>query len=97
MKKVFCIYFILFSSYYSISYAQYTLAPDGSYVGSDSYSLSPDGSYVGGDSYSLAPDGSYVGGDGYSLTPDGSYEGYDKSDSESTNDTFGQDWNNFGQ
>ena len=55
MKKVFCIYFILFSSYYSISYAQYTLAPDGS------------------------------------------YEGYDKSDSESTNDTFGQDWNNFGQ
>ena len=83
MKKVFCIYFILFSSYYSISYAQYTLAPDGSYVGSDSYSLSPDGSYVGGDSYSL--------------TPDGSYEGYDKSDSESTNDTFGQDWNNFGQ
>jgi hypothetical protein len=83
MKKVFCIYFILFSSYYSISYAQYTLAPDGSYVGSDSYSLAPDGSYVGGDSYSL--------------TPDGSYQGYDKSDSESTNDTFGQDWNNFGQ
>jgi hypothetical protein len=49
MKKVLCIYFILFSFYYSISYAQYTLAPDGSYVGSDSYSLAPDGSYEGYD------------------------------------------------
>ena len=97
MKKIFCICFILSLSCYSISYAQYTLAPDGSYVGGDSFSLTPDGSYVGGDSFSLTPDGSYVGGDSFSLAPDGSYEGYDSSDSESTNDTFGQDWNNFGQ
>ena len=61
MKKIFCICFILSLSCYSISYAQYTLAPDGSYVGSDSYSSTPYGS------------------------------------SESTNDTFGQGWNNFGQ
>ena len=55
MKKIFCICFILSLSCYSISYAQSTMAPDGSWVG------------------------------------------YDSSDSESTNDTFGQDWNNFGQ
>ena len=54
-KKIFCICFILSLSCYSISYAQYT------------------------------------------LTPDGSYEGYDSPDSESTNNTFGQDWNNLGQ
>ena len=61
MKKIFCTCFILLLSYYSISYAQSTMTPDGSYVGSDSYSSTPYGS------------------------------------SESTNDIFGQNWNNFGQ
>ena len=75
MKKIFCTCFILSLPFYSISYAQSTMAPDGS--------------YVGGDSFTMAPDGSYVGGDSYSSTPYGS--------SESTNDTLGQDWNNFGQ
>ena len=51
--------------------------------------MTPDGSYVGGDSFTMTPDGSYVGGESYSSTPYGS--------SESTNDTLGQDWNNFGQ
>jgi len=75
MKKIFCTCFILSLSYYSISYAQSTMTPDGSYVGGDSFTMTPDGSYVGGDSYSSTPYGS----------------------SESTNDTLGQDWNNFGQ
>ena len=75
MKKIFCTCFILSLSYYSISYAQSTMTPDGSYVGGDSFTMTPDGSYVGGESYSSTPYGS----------------------SESTNDTLGQDWNNFGQ
>ena len=75
MKKIFCTCFILSLSYYSISYAQSTMTPDGSYVGGDSFTMTPDGSYVGSDSYSSNPYGS----------------------SESTNDTLGQDWNNFGQ
>ena len=83
MKKIFCICFILSLSCYSISYAQSTMAPDGSWVSGDSVTMAPDGSWVGGDSVTMAPDGSWVG--------------YDSSDSESTNDTFGQDWNNFGQ
>ena len=32
-------------------------------AGAQNYTLAPDGSYVGGDSYSLTPSGSYVGGD----------------------------------
>ena len=75
MKKIFCTCFILSLSYYSISYAQSTMTPDGSYVGGDSFTMTPDGSYVGDESYSSTPYGS----------------------SESTNDTLGQDWNNFGQ
>ena len=75
MKKIFCTCFILSLSYYSISYAQSTMTPDGSYVGGDSFTMTPDGSYVGSDSYYSTPYGS----------------------SESTNDTLGQDWNNFGQ
>jgi hypothetical protein len=103
MKKIFCTCFILLLSYYSISYAQSTMTPDGSYVGGDSYTMTPDGSYVGGDSYTMTPDGSYVGGDSYTMTPDGSYVGSDRysstpyGSSESTNDIFGQNWNNFGQ
>ena len=61
MKKIFCTCFILSLPFYSISYAQSTMTPDGSYVGGDSYTITPDGS------------------------------------SESTNDIFGQNWNNFGQ
>ena len=33
-------------------------------AGAQDYTLAPDGSYVGGDSYTRAPDGSYVGSDG---------------------------------
>ena len=44
MKKIFCTCFILSLSYYSISYAQSTMTPDGSYVGSKSYSSTPYGS-----------------------------------------------------
>ena len=51
--------------------------------------MTPDGCYVGGDSFTMTPDSSYVGDESYSSTPYGS--------SESTNDTLGQDWNNFGQ
>ena len=39
----------------------YTMAPDGSYVGGNSNNMAPDGSYVGGNSNNMAPDGSYVG------------------------------------
>ncbi len=41
----------------------YTMAPDGSYVGGDEYTMTPDGTYVGGDHYTMTPDGTYVGGD----------------------------------
>ena len=41
------------------------------------YTMTPDGSYVGGDSYTMAPDGSYVGGNDSTMTPDGSYVGSD--------------------
>ena len=41
---------------------EYTMTPDGSFVGGDSYTMTPDGSYVGGDSFTLTPDGTYVGG-----------------------------------
>ena len=58
MKKIFCTCFILSLSYYSISYAQSTMTPDGSYVGGDSFTMTPDGSYVGSDSYSSTPYGS---------------------------------------
>jgi hypothetical protein len=57
----------------------YTMAPDGSYVGGDSYTMAPDGSYVGGDSATMAPDGSYVGGDSATMAPDGSYVGGDSA------------------
>ena len=88
MKKIFFTCFILSLSYYSISYAQSTMTPDGSYVGGDSFTMTPDGSYVGGDSFTMTPDGGYVGSESYSSTPYGS--------SENANDTLGQDWNNFG-
>ena len=60
---------------------EYTLAPDGTYVGGDTYTLAPDGTYVGGDNYALAPDGTYVGEGEYTLTPDDMFiEGDDSDD-----------------
>ena len=61
MKKIFCTCFILSLSYYSISYAQSTMTPDGSYVGGDSFTMTPDGSYVGDESYSSTPYGRSYG------------------------------------
>lgn len=39
----------------------YTMAPDGTYVGGDSYTMAPVGTYVGGEDYTMTPDGGYVG------------------------------------
>jgi type 1 fimbria pilin len=40
-----------------------TLAPDGTYISSDTYTLTPSGTYVSGDGYDMAPDGTYVSHD----------------------------------
>ena len=61
MKILFTLVSLILLSSTSLFAGDYTLTPDGNYVGGDSYSLAPDGNYVGGDSYSLAPDGNYVG------------------------------------
>lgn len=35
--------------------SDYTMTPDGNYVGGSTYSMTPDGSYVGGSTYNMAP------------------------------------------
>jgi hypothetical protein len=77
MKLISSVFLIMLASLLpQVALAEdYTMTPDGSYVGGDSYNMTPDGSYVGGDSYNMTPDGSFVGGDSYDMTPDGSYVG----------------------
>jgi hypothetical protein len=55
--------------------SDYTLAPDGTYVGGNESTLAPNGTYVGGNQATLAPNGSYVGGSSYTLAPNGTYVG----------------------
>jgi hypothetical protein len=55
--------------------SEYTMAPDGSYVGGDTWLMAPDGTYVGGETWTMAPDGTYVGGETWIMAPDGSYVG----------------------
>jgi hypothetical protein len=46
--KVSMLVALLFFAASPVSAGDYTLTPDGSYVGGDDYTLTPDGSYVGG-------------------------------------------------
>ena len=38
------------------------------------YTMTPDGGYIGGNSFHMAPDGSYQSGSSSSMMPDGTYE-----------------------
>lgn len=62
MKKLLLLAVLTVALFSSIGLAgDYTMAPDGTYVGGDSYTMAPVGTYVGGEDYTMTPDGGYVG------------------------------------
>ena len=60
-KKILTTLVVILSMSNGLFAGEYTLAPDGTYVGGSTFNMAPDGSFVGGSGSTLAPDGTYVG------------------------------------
>lgn len=61
MKKVLSMSLISIGLCLGANASDYTMTPDGNYVGGSTYLMTPDGSYQSGSSSILAPNGEYIG------------------------------------
>ena len=61
MKKVLSMSLTTIGLCIGANAGDYTMTPNGGYVGGSSYNMAPDGSYQSGSSSIMAPNGQYIG------------------------------------